>query len=106
MAVSPYRTREQHEANDDCWRWHCWTHNVDEMRIGKPYLVCGECGHVFQTARALRKARRATMRSIYLGELRHARTWRSLWLGLRGTLSLYTRRADKIYHCPLCAHDF
>jgi hypothetical protein len=96
-----YRLSQQHEASDDCW-----SHNVDEMRIGTPYIVCGECGHVYQSARALRKARRATMRGIYLGSLRHANDWMPFWQSIRGAVSLYTRRAKRIYHCPLCAHDF
>lgn len=104
--VNPYQTKTPHDASADCWRWHCWSHNVDEMRIGKPYLVCQECGHMFQNARSLRKARRATMRGIYLGEIRHARTWQSLWLDVRGAVSLITRRAKHIYVCPLCTHDF
>jgi DNA-directed RNA polymerase subunit RPC12/RpoP len=105
MTPRGYRLKEPHEADDICWRWHCWTHQVDEMRLA-PYIVCQECGHVFQTKRALRKARRATMRGIYLDEIRHGHTWQSLWLGTRGTVSLFTRRAAHIHHCPHCAHDF
>jgi hypothetical protein len=103
--MNAYELNVQHEATDDCWRWHCYSHQVDEVRIGTPYILCQECGHVFQSARALRKARRATMRGIYYTGLRDARTWRELWLETRGVVSLYARRAKHIHVCPHCAHD-
>jgi hypothetical protein len=72
---------------------------------GRGYQICLECGHLYKTKRDLRRRHRHTMRELLRGDppwlpdprwtSRLQYWWRMLFL-----------RADKIYSCPFCAHDF
>ena len=44
-----------HEPDERCGDLHCYIHGVDEPAEGA-YKTCGECGHVYRTAEALREA--------------------------------------------------
>lgn len=94
----------RHEPTDDCWDWHCVIHDVDE--VGDGYLRCGECGHLYLTRRELRKAYRRMIWGIN-GGLRKPlgqKGWsKPLWVRL---WDMATVRADKVYWCMECAHNF
>lgn len=88
------RTQEQHEPSFLCVDYHCYSHGVDEP--GEGYIGCYECGHLYRTARDLRRAyRRQVMRGPMFGMSK----WRCRWRAL-------TVRASKIYFCQECIHDF
>jgi hypothetical protein len=113
MPLTGFQLNTPHEATDTCWQFHCYSHNVDELRIGKPHLVCDECRHVYPTKRALIKAWRAGMRSMFRTMRKTcaedgARFSPGEALALRASqlIGLYTVKVDNIYYCPLCAHDF
>lgn len=44
-----------HEASAACSGAHCFACGIDEPTPERPYLVCGECGHYYPSARALRR---------------------------------------------------
>jgi hypothetical protein len=116
--------RIPHEASDECQARHCYTHHVDEaapIRVwplpAGPYLVCGECFHVYPTRFALWRdythGHRQSIRSewaahrptaddpsvcINLGYSRPALVW--MWL------SSWRARPGRIRFCPHCMHDF
>lgn len=84
-----------HTPTGACLPVHCHVHHVDEPDAGA-YRVCGECGHVYATARDLRRAyRRAVLRHIPGG----VRRWRLWWRAA-------TVRASRVSFCQHCAHDF
>lgn len=98
-----------HDPSDKCGDAHCYFHHVDEPAVGPSYLVCGECGHLYRTKRALRSAARESLRKdwrfpsyrprlLAIGPFEQS-TWRWTWRYL-------TVRVDKIYACPYCIHDF
>lgn len=101
------RHRKQHEETDDCFNWHCVIHGVDEGRFGEGgYLRCGECGHLYASAGALKRAyRRVLWSMIKDGGWRWVRTPFNpgLWDLVRGFLF---RRVKDIYFCQFCIHDF
>lgn len=83
-----------HEATDACIADHCHWHDVDEP--GSGYILCGECGHLYRTARELRRAyRRAVMTRRRFGV--------SWWFCL---LHAVTVRAGRVSFCQHCIHDF
>ena len=89
-----------HVETDGCAGTHCSTHNVDE--VGDGYIVCTECGHLYPTARSLRRAYRRRLRQdpprLYETEYTYGLfTWLRLYL---------TVRADRITFCQECSHDF
>jgi hypothetical protein len=84
-----------HEVTDDCRRWHCHTHQVDEVDTDF-WTGCYECGHIYLTARELRRAYRAQMLSLPRCDVPR---WRVVW-------NAWTVRTSKIYSCPHCTHDF
>jgi hypothetical protein len=86
-----------HEPNSWCGHLHCFIHNIDELSYPS-YMTCGECHHVYLTARALRRAERR----FWWGGRRFVR--RSRWLGL--VFRVATVRASRIYDCAHCGHDF
>lgn len=71
-------------------RQHCAWHNIDEPG---GWRNCGECGHAYPTAGALRRTYRRMVWQVFAGEPLW-RIWRCL-----------TVRASRIDYCPLCAHD-
>lgn len=88
-----------HDPTSECGHLHCAIHNVDELSYPS-YFTCGECGHVYPTARALRRAERRWQW--------HARKfddgWRFGWIDL--ALRLATVRVSRIASCALCSHDW
>lgn len=78
---------------------HCWIHDVDEAGTG--WKVCGECGHVYPNARALRREYRREF-------------WKASgdsWLGYRMPLRariwrVLTVRASRVDCCQHCLHSF
>lgn len=70
----------------------CWCHHVAEPIVSNTYIICFECGHVW-TKRALRKAWRKGYREMCGG-------WRA------ALQANYWRRAEKIFFCQVCIHDF
>jgi hypothetical protein len=111
--TTAYRLSQPHEVTADCAHLHCYSHDVDELRIGQPYIVCGECFHVYATAGALRRAYRRVMFEIAHGEITNRY---SAFAGeaLRARLSVAARvlwqaatvRASKVSFCQHCTHDF
>lgn len=90
-------TRVQHEPAEACDGTHCHWHHVDEPAIEPFYIWCGECGHVYRSARELRREYRRQFWGI------SRRFGDPLWLRLWRVLSI---RASKIYFCQFCIHDF
>lgn len=95
---------EQHEPTAACHDIHCYIHNVDEP--GPGYVSCGECFHLYRSAGDLRRAHRCAMCQAMRADLKLlvGDTWRSSWW--RFLWHLLTVRAEKIYSCPFCGHDF
>lgn len=92
---------------------HCFSCQRDEE--GPAYIACGECGHLYPSARSLRRAYRRVHNQI----LRH--DWRAApWLPQRsGPVFVDSRieriwpwflsrfvRAASISFCQECIHDF
>lgn len=118
--TSGYRLHEQHEPTWSCDDYHCYTHHVDELRIGQPHRVCGECFHVFPTRLALLYAYCRGGWPIYWSEVKHPMKpprsllaasgfgpvrvprLRALWTMLRVVFI----KTKHITFCPHCAHDF
>jgi len=94
-----------HNATWMCAGIHCEIHQVDEPNPG--YRGCGECFHLFRSARELRMAHRKVHRELY--ESLKPRPWFSNeWVTgrLRYWWGMLSVRAGKIWTCPLCTHDF
>ena len=116
----PLQLSTPHQADPECYSFHCWTHNVDELRI-LPYCACGECGHVFPTRRALRRDyRRGGARLYWRDLIKPLRVPKALrrqfgarqpawfwdrWDSLRALTRLLTLSANDITFCPHCTHD-
>ena len=63
---------------------HCWEHHKDETTDETPFIVCGECWHIYQTAQELE--------TLYNEEVKaNGGPWRTV---------------TDIFFCPLCIHDF
>lgn len=91
----------QHQVSDACATVHCNWHDVDEPD-GKAFLCCFECGHVYRTARDLR-------RTYQLATLRHLdrkHPWFRSTEFYPSVARALTIRADDIRFCQLCLHDF
>lgn len=93
-----------HEPGAACEGWHCYSCNEDEY--GSGYVLCLECGHIWRTARDLRRAYRrqywrASKPLTLMGavEFPGIPWWFRAW-------HVVTVRADKITFCQLCIHDF
>lgn len=92
-----------HEPTDDCWEWHCVIHDLDE--VGDGYLRCGERGHLYLTRRELRTKYRRMIWGIDgfrhpLGQGGFSKPiWVQLW-------DMATVKADEVYWCMECAHNF
>lgn len=120
--ATPTRFRaDPHDGDDTCLPWHCWSHDVDET--GPGYQVCGECGHVYPTARSLRAAYRRVVTQMARQELRAypvtahrpadpddpfgaAYQTQTRWQTIIWWARSMTVRASKIYFCQECIHDF
>lgn len=111
MTAQKLRRTEQHEVTPGCGHQHCHIHEVDEDDRGA-YLACGECGHVYLTARSLRKAYRRVVWQMMRSRpdsTAERRPWfsdewqtgiiRHLWM-------LATVRASRLTFCQECIHDF
>lgn len=91
-----------HGPTNACSAVHCHSCNVDEPGTG--YITCPECGHLYRTAGALRRAYR---RSVW-----ERRRWAREVLSLDGlgwaevALRALTIRARDIHFCQECLHDF
>lgn len=93
-----------HAPSPSCDDIHCYIHNVDEL--GPGYTRCGECWHLYRTRRALVWA----YRRVHLGMLCGGH------VGLRDTgfrtgilpwvRMVVSARAERIWSCPQCSHDF
>lgn len=66
---------------------HCWIHHANEA-VEDPYIVCGECGHVYVTAEDLEAA--------WAREVATDPNW----------LGKTIPKADEIGFCQECIHDF
>lgn len=84
----------EHEPSDACFEDHCHWHNVDEP--GPGYITCLECGHLYRTARELRRAYRRQSFTIPRYDVPW---WRITWRA-------WTIRARDISFCQECIHDF
>lgn len=67
---------------------YCWIHNVDEPDKPGDYLRCFECKHVYRKSTDLELA--------YIDN----------WPGPLPEGVSQPPKADSIYFCPLCLHDF
>lgn len=78
----------QHPPTRACEADHCHFHNVDEPRtgVGTGHL-CRECGHWFPTDADLIEATHAKRAEV-------------------GLPALPAIRAEEVYTCPHCSHDF
>lgn len=101
------RQSKRHEPKIGCHVIHCYSCNIDEPPA-PAYIVCGECGHVYRSARSLRRAYRREVRQVWLrprdsvnlfGYIGPLDRLRSVW-------AILTIRASKIYFCQECIHDF
>lgn len=90
----------RHEPTNDCWDWHCVIHDVDE--VGDGYLRCGECGHLYLTARDLRRA----YRKGYVETVRSGCAGTGGWMTPMRWWHVLTIRARRIFFCQECIHDF
>lgn len=87
---------------------HCAIHNVHEYAPDDAYRVCGECGHVYLRSEDLFSAfrREAKRYAPKLGwvtdEFDRFNPWE--WLRFRWLVS--RTRADEIFACEECGHDF
>lgn len=78
-----------------------------EEHQGRGYRWCGECWHLYPTARSLRRAMRrpylhrlwGLQRPFLKGNDLENGWFYDLWAAL-------TIRVSRIYFCPLCSHDF
>lgn len=94
-----------HEPTDECEPVHCYSHHVDEY-ARDPYLVCGECFHVYRSAQELRRAyQRQSLRIWWAGERKiFSSDWHvGLLLVLRRVITIRTK---DIFFCQHCIHDF
>jgi hypothetical protein len=95
--VSLFKVLVKHDEDDDC-QGHCWWHEVDE--VGDGYIRCFECGHLYLTARDLRREyRKGYWEVLRSGSVPRPFTPVRLW-------HVLTIRAKKIHFCQLCIHDF
>lgn len=89
---------------------HCFSCQRDEE--GPAYIACGECMHLYPSARSLRTAYRRGFTDLLRNNWTGAPWFASnafrdsrlslLWIWLRCRLA----RAKSIAFCPLCLHDF
>lgn len=92
-------TLTPHEVSADCELVHCFTHQIDEIEPPDGgYIVCGECFHVFNTARDLieefiRMTQDLKDQSVldFTGTARY---------------DIPVPPVEMIFFCPFCAHDF
>lgn len=89
---------------------HCHSCHIDEPNNPR-YIACFECGHVYPTARSLRRAYRREWNRLALSEWRSApwipppgfgSKFGAAWVWLRSRFC----RARDITFCQLCTHDF
>jgi predicted RNA-binding Zn-ribbon protein involved in translation (DUF1610 family) len=91
-----------HDPSDLCQGDHCYSCGVDESAAGA-HVVCGECGHVYRTARSIRRAyRRTRLEGDRPTQLR-SDEWHVGWVAL--IWHLLTVRASDLYYCQECGHD-
>lgn len=95
--------RDQHEPTAACNDTHCYSCHVDEQGTG--YIRCLECGHIYRTARELRRLYRRELirlhrrRSPSPFDFPEPSTRQVIWMAL-------TARASNITFCQHCIHDF
>lgn len=99
--------------------WHCHIHHVDEW-VARSYIACFECGHLYPTARSLRRVYHAEHWRIFKREWKSPLlppnvpgffewTWRehhprvAAVMMFLGALFI---RARKIHFCQFCLHDW
>lgn len=82
-----------HDPTEECFTQHCHIHHIDEDDKGA-HRVCGECFHVYRTARELRREERRAWWQIAAGE-----RW---WRRFRRVVAV---RASRTFTCPHCSHD-
>lgn len=67
----------------DCYSHYCW-----EKVAERPFLICGECFHVFNTAEELVEDDRKARQEFMVPDVAKPRD------------------PDQIFCCPHCVHDF
>lgn len=99
-----HRISSMHAVTEHCKEVHCHFHERDEP--GSGWQICGECGHLFQTADDLvREFRKMIWAGIKFDGIR----WRSdgfsvsTWSQLK---TMWKVKASSITFCPFCAHDW
>jgi len=75
------------------------------MPHDRVYRVCFECGHIW-TKRALLKAYHVQSRISHDSLLDATWNHTTRWQEFKYWLHRWTMRADKIYFCQECIHDF
>lgn len=100
-----FETKYRHLETDKCEGWHCHSHGVDEDHAGA-YLCCGECFHVYRTARELRRAHRREVRDVFRADYVSSDPLRERLILLWYCLLALLKPASKIHFCQECAHDF
>lgn len=78
----------------------CWTHNRNEpIPLSRWFTVCTDCGHVYRSARELRRAYRRETPAAAWGAL----PWRTV---LSDKWHSMTLTVANIHACPECTHEF
>jgi heterodisulfide reductase subunit B len=71
----------------------CAIHEADEEMVEEPYMVCFECGHVFNEAEDLVKAYEEMVEDLKKRDN-------------EGGHFMPKYEAARIFFCPHCLHDF
>ena len=111
MGTSSINALLPHEPDLDCFQDHCFSCGVDEYcdsHLGH-YIRCRECGHIYRTAKELRREYRRMSWENHRGYIRSS-PWIFSNQFTPSTLSVLWRtltiRAKNIYFCQKCIHDF
>lgn len=95
--MSKPQLKKRHEPADVCEDWHCYFHDVDEVFAGNAYRRCFECWHLYRSRREL----------VWEWAKMH---WRFGREDGRSAFELIAdilkKKADDIYFCQHCTHDF
>ena len=110
MGTSSINTLLPHAATPQCFPYHCFSCDLDEYaEAGEYYLCCGECGHVYRTARELRREYRRKFWQIQRSYSRF-RPWvfgnEFTPSNLEVLWRMLTVRVKDIYFCQKCIHNF
>lgn len=104
----PYEAIRHHGKIVDEWISYCNVHHRKETVYSVPYVVCFECGHVYEDEQDLcRRYRQLAKLSPPKLALRSDDFDRmNVWRWLRWHWKVMTITGEKIQFCQECLHDF